>query len=143
MDWQFEKVIPLTPSNLDNKNMKIIGTFREVDIRDGKGKCFIESPFLGMIKCTYPPELESQICSFFAPPRSDIIVEGEMITNVKTGKYKELKIAKISKPKTLFDEQIEPTNWKKYWGAFKDIEPDKSADDITDWMIETLWGKDE
>ena len=36
-----------------------------------------------------------------------------------------------------------PTNWKKYKGALKNIESFKLADEMTDWMIDTIWGKDE
>jgi len=56
----------------NSKQMKIIGTLKEIDTRN-EGGCIIESPFLGDVKCSYPSELEKQICSMIAPPRQDVI----------------------------------------------------------------------
>lgn len=126
------------------KRMRISGVLREVDTTVSKEKCKIESPILGEIKCTYPPELEEVVCELLKPSKRDVVAEGVMEYEPKTGEYKIFRIESIKSASEYYKEKekhVKPTNWEKYIGCMKDVFPNKTADEVTEWMIETIWGE--
>ncbi len=127
--------------SVECKAMKISGAIVEID--SSKGKCKIKSPLLGKIDCTYPIHLEEKLCELLKPLRKSVVAEGEMEFDPKTGKYKIFHIQKIQSAADYYSqkkEQPTPTNWRKFAGSLKNVSPEKSADEITNWMIETIWG---
>jgi len=129
---------------VEARPMEIIGVLREVNTYAGKEKCQIEAPFFKpQIKCTYPEELEALICEYLTPPRPNVVATGKMEFKPETGDYKSFHIEKIRKAQTLFEEKMteeEITDWQKYKGTMKELHPEKKASEITEWMIDTIWG---
>ena len=124
------------------KIMKIIGTLVSIDVSISKEECLINSPFLGEIKCKYQKHLESAICHFIMPPRVDVIIEGEMTFKDNTGEIEFFTINEISdlNTHTKTIQNSDSTNWDKYVGILSNVRTDKTADEMTNWMIDTLWG---
>ena len=124
------------------KHMKIIGTFVSIDVNVSKEECWINSPFLDEIRCKYPKHLESAVCHFIMPPREDVVVEGEMNFKEISGEIDFFTIKQIfdlnTHNKTLLNN--DSPQWNKHVGILKDIKIDKTADEMTNWMIDTLWG---
>ncbi len=125
------------------KPMVLLGVLREVNTYDKEEKCQIDAPFLKRkIKCRYPEEMEAEVCEFLMPPRPNIVASGKMHYKTKTGDYDFFEIESIRRAQTLFDEEAideGATNLDKYIGSMKALHSSKKADEITEWMIETLW----
>ncbi|RKZ29322.1 hypothetical protein DRQ27_06050, partial [bacterium] len=73
----------------------------------------------------------------------DVVAEGVMEYEPKSGEYKIFRIESIKSASEYYKEKekhVKPTNWEKYIGCMKDVFPNKTADEVTEWMIETIWG---
>ena len=124
------------------RKLELIGKLVEVDVRRSKEKCMLITTFGDRIKCAYPPELEEEICEHLLPLNRNVDIKGKAEIDPETDVIKLFYIEEIKSEYDFFQEKLkseEATDFEPYVGLLADIPGD--ADEITDWMIQTLWGK--
>ena len=131
------------------KPMILVGKLMEADfrVRDSLEKCRLVNPYIGEVRCSYPPSLEEAIYHYLHPFKRNVKVKGSAEIDKRTNRILRFHIEAIAPEAELFPwedkEHLEPTDFKRFVGMIPELGGDKTADEIVHELREILWGKGE